>query len=48
MTPHLEYKYDIAYTEWACSCGNVEGMKQTGMSTKITYAGGGANDRKTK
>ena len=45
MTPHLEYRYGIAYTEWNCTCGNIEGMKQTGMSTKTTYTGGGASDR---
>ena len=45
MTPHLEYRYGIAYTECNCTCGNIEGMEQTGMSTKTTYTGGGASDR---
>ena len=45
MTPSLEYKYGIAYIEWSCICGNIEGIAQTTMSTKITYTGGGASDR---
>lgn len=45
MTSHLEYRYGIAYTEWNCICGNIEGMAQTAMSTKTTYMGGGASDR---
>ena len=48
MTPNLEYKHGIAYTKWSCICGNIEGIAQTIMSTKITYAGDRANDRKTK
>ena len=48
MTPHLEYRYGIAYTEWNCICGNIEGMAQTTMSTKTTYTGGGASDRTVK
>lgn len=45
MPPHLEYRYGIAYTEWCCICGNIEGMEQTRMTTKTTYTGGGASDK---
>ena len=45
MTPNLEYKYDIAYIEWSCICGNIEGVAQTTMSIKTTYTGGEASDR---
>lgn len=39
MTPYIEMTHGCTYIHWSCDCGYIEGIEQTGFSTKNNLYG---------